>query len=215
MRRDPSATKEALLDAAQRLFAAEGVHGVATNRIVLEAGQRNVSAITYHFGSRENLLFAILDRHNVDIERERRELLDEIEPLGSADVRSLVRAVVVPFSRKLSTTEGRQFLTIVAQLSDLFDRWHRPGPRTPEQARRALEAIASVLATTPGLPTAALSLDLRRERVSRFLGLVVQALGARARQMESGSRPSLSTASFLDNLVDMSVGALVSESTLR
>ena len=47
----PSATAERLLLAAERLFAARGVDGVSLRQVNVEAGQRNLSAAHYHFGS--------------------------------------------------------------------------------------------------------------------------------------------------------------------
>jgi AcrR family transcriptional regulator len=53
-------TREALLDAAQALFAAEGIDGVSLAAITRFAGQRNGGAIHYYFGGRDGLLAAIL-----------------------------------------------------------------------------------------------------------------------------------------------------------
>lgn len=46
-----SATREALLTAAERLFAERGVQAVAHRQISVAAGQRNQAAVNYHFGS--------------------------------------------------------------------------------------------------------------------------------------------------------------------
>jgi AcrR family transcriptional regulator len=54
-------TKERLLAAGEKLFARDGVHRVTVRELNEVAGQRNASALHYHFGSREGLLRAIVE----------------------------------------------------------------------------------------------------------------------------------------------------------
>jgi AcrR family transcriptional regulator len=63
MARDGTPTRERLLDAAQHLFARRGVDAVPIRQINELAGQRNASALHYHFGSCQALLVAIVERH--------------------------------------------------------------------------------------------------------------------------------------------------------
>jgi hypothetical protein len=114
-------------------------------------------------------------------------------------VAALVGAYVEPQAELLTTPAGRQFLSIVSQLHDLFDQWTDPG--TPEQAARVLRLIEASLAADLRPP-------LRHERVSRFLGMVAEALGSRARAIERGSDAVLAHDDFVANLVSMSAGAL-------
>ena len=72
-------TKDRLLDAAQRLFARDGVHGARIRDINALAGQRNPSALHYHFGSREALLEAILARYQRDVDINVAAALDRLE----------------------------------------------------------------------------------------------------------------------------------------
>ena len=111
----------------------------------------------------------------------------------------LVAAVVMPQAALLHDPDGRAFLAIISQLSDLFDRWE--DGRTPEQAMRAFLGIKALL--PPHLGD-----DLRHERVTRFLELVAQALGSRARQIDAGLTPIIDHDTWVDNLVTMAVGAL-------
>ena len=75
MGRDGTDTRERLLDSAQHLFAREGIHQVPLKRIVQHAGQRNASALHYHYGDRDGLLHAIIVRHDDRIQAERKEML--------------------------------------------------------------------------------------------------------------------------------------------
>ena len=201
MPRSGADTRERLLAAGSRLFADEGVHTVPLSRVVAEAGQKNTSALHYHFraeglDARDALLFAIIDAHNTDIEAERRVLLDG---LSHPTLRDLVEAVVRPMAAKLATVEGREFLSIISQLVDLFDRWD--DPRSPSEARRAFLAIGEALPER-------VEPAVRRERVTRFLEMTSEALGSRARLIAAGRRRRISDDTFVANLVDMSVGAL-------
>lgn len=57
-----SQTRDRLLDAAETLFAAEGFGAVTTRAILRAAGQRNESALHYHFGGRQGLIEALHER---------------------------------------------------------------------------------------------------------------------------------------------------------
>ncbi|TFH15149.1 MAG: TetR/AcrR family transcriptional regulator [Acidimicrobiales bacterium] len=195
MPRDAAGTRQRLLVAGRRLFADNGVYATSLKAVVEQAGQRNTSALHYHFGGRDGLLTAILDVHNARIETARQSMLDA--PTLTLD--DLVAAVVLPQAALLHEQDGREFLSIISQLSDLFDRWE--DGRTPEQAMRAFLGIKQRLPAD--LPD-----DLRHERVTRFLELVAQALGSRARQIDAGLTPTVEHDTWVDNLATMAVGAL-------
>ena len=54
------AARNALLDAAERLFAESGVAQVSDRRVAEAAGNTNHSAVRYYFGGREGLLKAMV-----------------------------------------------------------------------------------------------------------------------------------------------------------
>lgn len=89
-----SATREALLTAAERLFAEHGVHAIANRQISAEAGQGNNTAVSYHFGTKTDLVRAILRRHAEPIEAGRRRMLADIG--DSSDLRDWVTCAVRP-----------------------------------------------------------------------------------------------------------------------
>ena len=71
-------TKQRILDAAERLFAAHGFAGTSLRAIIREAGV-NLAAVHYHYGTKEDLLRAVLGRIVVPVNRERLEMLEEVE----------------------------------------------------------------------------------------------------------------------------------------
>jgi len=90
-------TQELLIDAAERLFAEHGFDGVTLKQITAEAGQRNASALQYHFGSKVELVRAIVARRMPALNERRNRLLDEVEAAGRAgDLRAVVEALVRP-----------------------------------------------------------------------------------------------------------------------
>ncbi|MFF7594520.1 TetR/AcrR family transcriptional regulator [Streptomyces sp. NPDC007896] len=88
------ATREALLAAAERLFAEHGVHAVANRQISEAAGQGNNAAVSYHFGTKVDLVRAIARRHAEGIETGRLRMLADIG--DSSDLRDWVACAVRP-----------------------------------------------------------------------------------------------------------------------
>src|SRR5882762_8335795 len=93
------ATREALLDAAERLFAEHGVHAVANRQISLAAGQGNNAAVNYHFGTKAELVRAVSRRHAEQIEVDRVRMMDAIG--DSTELRDWVACAVRPVTEHL------------------------------------------------------------------------------------------------------------------
>lgn len=195
MPRDAAGTRDRLVAAGRELFAKTGIYATPLKAVMERAGQRNTSSLHYHFGGREGLLAAIIDVHNDRIESVRKDMLDASPPT----LHDIVAAVVLPQAALLHEVDGRAFLTIISQLSDLFDRWEDGG--TPAQALRAFILVKEQLPLS--LPD-----RVRHERVTRFLALISQALGSRSRAIESGQQPALEHEMWVANLMSMAVGAL-------
>jgi AcrR family transcriptional regulator len=87
-------TPELLLDTAERLFAQHGIGAISSRRIAEEAGAANNSAVRYHFGSKDDLVVAIVRRHSAEIDQIRREMLDETG--DSAGPRDYLACLVLP-----------------------------------------------------------------------------------------------------------------------
>ena len=63
MPRDSTVTREKLIRAAEYLFARHGFD-VPIRDIQDRAGQRNATALQYHFGGKRELVWAIIERHS-------------------------------------------------------------------------------------------------------------------------------------------------------
>ena len=106
VRADALATRARIVAAAEKLFAERGIDAVSLVEIGKAAGQRNRSAVQYHFGDKPGLLHAILDKHTPGIEQERHRMMDELEGRGTPDLRGLVEVLVLPVARKLRDPDG-------------------------------------------------------------------------------------------------------------
>jgi AcrR family transcriptional regulator len=70
---DGTATR--ILDAAERLVARYGIEG-ASVRAITQAAGANIAAVHYHFGSKHDLVRALLERRIGEMDERRRPLLD-------------------------------------------------------------------------------------------------------------------------------------------
>jgi AcrR family transcriptional regulator len=84
-----------LLAAAEQLLATGGL-GVPNREIVAAAGQRNRSAITYHFASRAGLIAAVREQHEVPVAEHREHLIARLPGPAARTTRQLVEAHVRP-----------------------------------------------------------------------------------------------------------------------
>ncbi|MBY6410218.1 TetR/AcrR family transcriptional regulator [Rhodococcus sp. BP-252] len=91
-------TREVILTAAERLFAEQGVFAVSNRQVSEAAGQGNNTAVGYHFGTKEDLVRAIVVKHARGIERIRRDLLesDANDDSDRDDLRTWITLLVRP-----------------------------------------------------------------------------------------------------------------------
>lgn len=111
-----TAAPDLIIAAGERLFAAHGIEGVSLREIGRAAGQRNVTAVQYHFDGREGLLNAILERHLAAVSVDLHAALDRLEGAGSCSARDVVAALAGPLVGQLDADGGPEFLQIAAQV---------------------------------------------------------------------------------------------------
>jgi AcrR family transcriptional regulator len=122
--------RSAIISAAETLFADQSIEGVSLREIMRLAGQRNTTALQYHFGSRDGLLRALVEKHTAVVAVRRDALLDQLEAASNITLRDVSSAFVAPLVAKLSDPDGgREFLRVAAQLVNRADR--RIDPEDP------------------------------------------------------------------------------------
>lgn len=157
------------------------------------AGQRNASAVSYHFGSRDGLLRALLARRGGPVDQQRGERRDRLGPDPS--VPDLAACLVVPYVDLLATAEGRAHVRIVAQLRGRFAAWRVASDAgTTEHLARVLDELEA---------RAAGDGPVRAERVVGLIMLLTAAVAERARGIDEGVELGLDHDAFVANLIAM------------
>ncbi|MCD6074821.1 MAG: hypothetical protein K0Q70_1704 [Rhodospirillales bacterium] len=91
-------TRTKILDAAEQIFADKGVHGASLREIMIIA-EVNIAAVNYYFGSKADLLKAVVARRAALINGARLSLLEEglRKSGGVATMDQWLHAFVQPF----------------------------------------------------------------------------------------------------------------------
>jgi len=106
----PENTRERILDAAEELFAEQGTAATSLRSLTRLAGV-NLAAVHYHFGPKEALLDAVVDRRAGPINRARLLELARLEQTGGDDgpsMEELLRAFILPGLRSLRDLAHRR-----------------------------------------------------------------------------------------------------------
>ncbi|GLV72816.1 TetR family transcriptional regulator [Streptomyces hygroscopicus] len=194
------ATREAILATAERLFAERGVYVVSNRQVSEAAGQGNNAAVGYHFGTKADLVRAIVRKHAQQVERGRERLLREIG--DSTDVRDWVACLVRPVLEHLAELDGptwyarfcAQVLTDPA-LHEIVTEESLASPAL----RHTLDGFNRCL---PELP-----LEVRVERGDMARNLIVHMCAERERALaENTATPRSSWHDAATGLIDGIVG---------
>ena len=111
-----TSTRKRLLDAAESLFGESGFER-ASVRDITAAADANIASAHYHFGSKEGLLTAVLERRISAINGERLHLLEALEAQGSEPtLRQVVEAYVGPPLRAATEPSLGPFMRCMARV---------------------------------------------------------------------------------------------------
>lgn len=199
-------TRERLIAAAERLFAQQGFDSVTMKQITAEAGQRNASALHYHFGSKWALVGAIIARRMPGINASRHLLLDEVEKSHQTkEVRIVVDALVRPVAELLEeSNEGRYWMSFLLQI------WNTPGSKLAELVPAEfntgiIRGGAFLVESMTHLPE-----RIVQQRLSLLPGLVLQAVGDYRGFGAGEGRPGpVLSPVFYEGLLDMLTATLI------
>ena len=145
---------ELLKAAAVRLFAEHGVDAVSVRDITQAAGQRNHAAIGYHFGSKEELVRAVIVHGARLIDDLRNRMIDEMEAQGGPfSVDEVIECMLrssLPAAAPWNECYNR--LVVLLQLSNralfteaLEDRWNSGYQRSLGHIRRLMPDMAPMI----------------------------------------------------------------------
>ena len=87
----------ALMRSAEKLFAEKGMENVSIRQIVKSAGQKNESALQYHFGNLQGLIHALRAARDREVHERRTSLLNEVlKQHSTPSLRDICRLMVAP-----------------------------------------------------------------------------------------------------------------------
>lgn len=200
-RHDPrrDATRVALIEAAESLFAEAGVEGVSTRQIGAAIGSANTNVVAYHFGSKEALLEAVCRHRLPDIDRRRRVLLDEADAAGTSDdLTPLVRIFALPLYEQVDAAGRHSFARFLAGLerSGMIAARGLLVPDFPE-TERLIDRMAGLLPPQ--------AVETVRPRLRLAVGLIVAALQIIDSEVGPGSAEAQA---LFDNAVAMAAAAI-------
>jgi AcrR family transcriptional regulator len=202
-------TREHLLDVAEQLYGTHGVDRVSLREIRLAAGQRNQSAMQFHFGDRDGVLRALTDRHLPRQAAIQNALYDAMVAEGRQDdPRSLVEVLVRPTAEYVGYgTSERAWVKIAAEQAARPDVGLRKfADNVPHRALAAGGALLDMLGER--LPAA-----VARDRLFAVSIAALHICADRARAEDAGEagephRRRLPLDVWAENVVDMAFGAL-------
>jgi AcrR family transcriptional regulator len=203
------ATRDVILDTAERLYAERGIHTVSNRQIGEQAEQGNTAAVTYHFGTKADLVRAIAARHAEQLERIRVSMV--VDAAGSTDVRDWVACLVRPFARHLaelgSPTWYARFCVQVTSDPALHEIITEQALTSPA-LRMLLVGLNQCLSDLPAA--------VREERSIMAGHLIAQMAAEQERVLAAGGvtlHPSWEAVA--DSLIDALVGLLLAPVTPR
>ena len=196
---------------AERLFAEHGVAAVSSRQISEAAGQGNNAAVGYHFGTKTDLIRAIVRRHDEVIEHARRGLVERIDEDGgdSGDgggngLRAWVECLVLPLTGHLAAV-GRTSWYARFSLQVSTDPVLREIITDDVLGAPSLaQIVRGLLPRLSELPDA-----VREERLEMVRSLIMHACADRERALAaSGEPPKPAWSRTATLLVDAITGLL-------
>lgn len=185
---------------------------MSLREIRLAAGQRNNSALQFHFGDRDGLVLALAQRHLPRIDTARGQMYAELVAEGrDTDIAALVEVMVRPDAEYLRRGPSeRAWTKIYAELGTRPDVTLQDVlEHTPAVLLQAGVSLHDQLARRIGG-------DLAVERLTSVLTACSHLCADRARFEDAPpgpeprlARPVLPFEAWLANLLDMAVGALL------
>ena len=195
MPRNSTDTKTRLLDHAEKMFAEDGVYAVTNRQITEAAGQKNESALNYHFGTRNELIIALLTRRGKELDDARSERLAQMG--DNPTTRELVHLLVEVYANCLHTENGCHYLRIVDQLRGWMTDWEFIASFEDDNVHEHLRYILELLQK-----------ETDAQRVLAMIMLMTAMTASRAQQVSVGRKLPNTHDEYVETLTDMLTGVL-------
>lgn len=113
-------TKTRILDCAEQMFAHEGFHNTSLRKLTALAGA-NLASVNYHFGTKEALLQAVIERRLLPLNKIRKltieQVLKDAQKKKIAPVAAdVLRAFIVPTLEFRHSSKGaKDFISLIGR----------------------------------------------------------------------------------------------------
>jgi AcrR family transcriptional regulator len=204
------ATREHILDAAERLFAEQGPEAVSVRSIAAEA-KVNLGAVNYHFVSKDRLFEELFRRLVLPINEQRLKLLEEcVDGAGAGaypPLEEIIDAFVRPPLRMIAGASGSARAMVVMQF--LSHSFSKPGESGFLEAYYEPVRTRFISLLRRVLPDLALEDVLWR--YNYMVGCIIYAMGGPERMtrlpkgLEIGRVPRMNSDDAIEQLVTFAV----------
>jgi AcrR family transcriptional regulator len=195
-----SITREAILVAAERLYAEHGVFAVSNRQVSEAAGQGNNAAVGYHFGAKTDLVRAIEQKHRTPVELLRERMVAQLG--DDAGLRDWVGALVQPLTDHLADLGNPTWYARFAAQVMTDPAYHNIVVRDALSSPSLVQVIDGINSALPDLPV-----EVRTERNVMARNLLMHSCADRERALVQGgpvARKTWQTSAI--GLIDAIVG---------
>lgn len=191
-----AATRRRIVAAAERLFGRNGIDGVSIRDIAASA-KVNSAATFYHFGTKDDLVVAILKLRAEELRERTQPIVSALEE-ASPSVRQIVEALVRPM-----VDMGKNYAAFSVAVTN-NPRYQKFGAQ--EFEKESLALLEHFKRTAPQLPA-----EVAASRLATAQVLMVQALGNLRQRIEYWRRHlhSGGEVDYVEALIDFIAGGLV------
>jgi AcrR family transcriptional regulator len=199
-----TSTQEAILAAAERLYAEHGMFAVSNRQVSEAAGQGNNAAVGYHFGTKADLVLAIEQTHREPIERLREEMVAELGANMGQDggMRDWVGCLVRPLTEHLTVLGNPTWYARFAAQAMTDPAYYNIVVKDALSSQSLIQVIDGINRCLPDLP-----IEVRYERNIMARNLLIHTCADLERSLAAGA--SLARASWratATGLIDAIVG---------
>ena len=201
---------EGILDVAERWFADFGFPVTSLRDITREA-DINLAAVNYHFGSKEALLAAVLERRFRPINDRRLALLDDLEKAAggaSPDLEDILRAFLgPPFYKQAEWGDrGKKVLKLVGHIHSETNQELRV------ELMNQFEGVLARFRTAIQRALPDLDSDEADRRIRFVMGSMAFTMMWEERMVPRDHQPTQDSERLLESLVRFSVAGMAAPS---
>ncbi len=195
-----SSTQEAILVAAERLFAEHGVFAVSNRQVSEAAGQGNNAAVGYHFGTKSDLVRAIEEKHRGPVEELREQMVGNLDK--SAQMRDWVACLVRPLTDHFESLGNPSWYARFAAQAMTDPAYYNIVVKGALSSPSLVQVVDGINACLPDLPA-----DVRFERNIMARNLLMHTCADLERALAAGTpMPRRSWRAAATGLIDAIVG---------